>query len=282
MWARKRLDVGWSDLAFGIARSIVPPNRQAAAREVEGAFGPSAETLACLSVRSGFDLLLAALEFTPRSEVLLSAMNIGDMPKIIEGQGLIPIPVDLDVESFGPNLASLNRAITPRTRAMVVAHLCGGRVALEPILALAHERGILVFEDCAQAFDGGSFVGHPQADASMFSLGPIKTATALGGGVLRVRDRVLLSRLRARHAAWPVQSRWSYFCRLLKYSLLKLLSLRPMLSLIIAGCRAIGRDHDQFINGSVRGFAGPGFFDRIRRQPSAPLLSHGPPPAHVP
>ena len=110
MWARKRLDVGWSDLAFGIARSIVPPNRQAAAREVEGAFGPSAETLACLSVRSGFDLLLAALEFTPRSEVLLSAMNIGDMPKIIEGQGLIPIPVNLDVESFGPNLASLNRA----------------------------------------------------------------------------------------------------------------------------------------------------------------------------
>jgi dTDP-4-amino-4,6-dideoxygalactose transaminase len=52
---------------------------------------------------------------------------------------------------------------------------------------------LLVVEDCAQAYCGTEFDGHPDADVAIFSFGPIKTATASGGGLLRVRDGELLS-----------------------------------------------------------------------------------------
>jgi dTDP-4-amino-4,6-dideoxygalactose transaminase len=42
---------------------------------------------------------------------------------------------------------------------------------------------------------------------------------------------------------------------------------------MIRACRAMGRDHDRLINGSVQGFRGPGFLERIRQQPSTPVLA---------
>ena len=54
---------------------------------------------------------------------------------------------------------------------------------LQPFAEKAQEHGLLLWEDCAQAFDG-RYAGHPEADAVMFSFGPIKTATALGGVIV--------------------------------------------------------------------------------------------------
>ena len=141
-------------------------------------------------------LLLASLDLPPKSEVLITALTIPDMVRIIKDHDLVPVPLDLDLDTMGPQLDVLRRAITPATKAIVVAHLFGGRVPMEPILALAREHGLLVIEDCAQAYTGSEFRGHAEADASMFSFGPIKTATALGGAVIRVRDDRLLDRMR--------------------------------------------------------------------------------------
>lgn len=58
MWARKRLDIGWSDLAFGLWNCWVPHDLSTLQRRVEAAWSKQENTLACLSVRSGFDLLL--------------------------------------------------------------------------------------------------------------------------------------------------------------------------------------------------------------------------------
>src|SRR5690606_31664613 len=125
-----------------------------------------------------------------------SALNIKGMIKIVDRQGLTPVPIDLDIEHMAPRLELIERAITPATRAIVVAHLFGTRLDLAPLAAIARRRGIMLIEDCAQAFDGSRYRGHPEADVSMFSFGPLKTATALGGAILRVRDPALLSRMR--------------------------------------------------------------------------------------
>jgi len=273
MWVRKRFDITWSDLGFGILNTWLPRRRAAIQRRVEQIWSRCDDTLACLSVRSGFDLLLQQLRLPPKSEVLISALTIKDMVRIVRQHGLVPVPVDLDMHSLSPRFDLLRRAITPATRAVLVAHLCGGRVPMDPIIELAGEHGLLVIEDCAQAFAGTEYKGHPQSDVSMFSFGPIKTATALGGGVLRVRDRELLTRMRAAQAVYPVQGRLAYLARLLKYSAMKAGSIRPVLGLVVRVCRLIHYDHDHFFNGSARGFAGRQFFSRIRRQPSAPLLS---------
>ena len=68
MWVRKRLDIRWSDLAFGLLHAWLPADRWAAQRRVESAWSDSEGALACLSVRSGFDLLLSALALPPGSE----------------------------------------------------------------------------------------------------------------------------------------------------------------------------------------------------------------------
>lgn len=62
------------------------------------------------------------------------------------------------------------------------------------IAGVAARHGLLLWEDCAQVFTGlGGYLGHQESDATFFSFGVIKRATALGGGVARVRDAAVLS-----------------------------------------------------------------------------------------
>lgn len=273
MWVRKRIDITWPDIALGGINCWIPRDRGAIAREIEQCWSSSGDALVCLSVRSGFDLLLSTLQLPANSEVLVTAANIADMARIIAHHGLVPVPVDLDVNRMAPTVEMLQRAITPATRAMLVAHLFGSRIPLQPIVDLAKQRGLLFFEDCAQLFDGGDYRGHPQSDVVMFSFGSVKTATALGGGILQVRDRELLDRMRSKQQDYPVQGRWAYGLRLLKYAILAGGSSRLVFGAAVRVCRVLGVNYNRLISNAARGFRGPDFFSRIRRQPSAPLLA---------
>jgi perosamine synthetase len=273
MWSRKRLDIRWSDVLAGGVRACFPPDAVVARRKLEESWPGGDGAIACLSVRSGFDLLLEMLSLPRGSEVLVSALTIPDMVRIVEHHGLVPVPVDLAIERMAPTMEAWRRAITPATRAILVAHLFGSRVDMGPILELARQHGLLVFEDCAQAFAGASYPGHPQADASMFSFGVIKSSTALGGAILRVRDRQVLDKMRQMQATYPVQSRWYYLKRLIKYSAFKLLTWRWVSGLFARACRAMGYDYDRWVNGAARGFPGDDFFRQIRQQPCAALLA---------
>ncbi|MBU4270509.1 MAG: DegT/DnrJ/EryC1/StrS family aminotransferase [Planctomycetes bacterium] len=273
MWSRKRLDIGWKDLLAGVFHVCFPPVPASVCRRVEALWPAAEQTLACLSVRSGLDLLLGALVLPRGSEVLVSAITIPDVIRIVEHHGLVPAPVDLAPEATAPSIDQWRRAINPATKAILVAHLFGGRVDMEPILDLAQRHGLLVFEDCAQAFAGTTYQGHPRADASMFSFGVIKSSTALGGAVLRVRDESVLERMRQRQTTYPLQSRWRYLQRLIKYAGMKLLACRPICGAFAHACRAIGFDYDRWVNRAARGFPGDALLTQIRRQPSAPLLA---------
>ena len=88
---------------------------------------------------------------------------------------------------------------------MLIAHLFGTRLPLQRFAEKAQDHGLLLWEDCAQAFDG-RYAGHPEADAVMFSFGPIKTATSLGGALLRLRDCELLTRMNDPKATYGLVS----------------------------------------------------------------------------
>lgn len=272
MWARKRIDIKWSDLAAAIAWSLAPSDRDAAQQQLEREWSPTAEGLACLSVRSGWDLLLAAANFPRGSEVLVSSVTIPDMVRIIEHHGLIPVPLELDAQTALPTAESIAERTTPRTKAVLIAHLFGTAAPLDAHIAAAHERGLLFIEDCAQAFRGREYPGHPQADASLFSFGNIKTATALGGALLTVRRPELLNAMRSRQSQYPVQSQFAYLQRVLKYCVLKLLGTRPGFGALLLALRVLGRDHDRMLNASIRGFPAERLFELIRQRPSAALL----------
>jgi perosamine synthetase len=273
MWSRRRLDIGWTDLLYGILRVCFPPDRAAMARRVERRWPMPEQTIACLSVRSGFDLLLGALSLPRGSEVLVSAITIPDMVRIVEHHGLVPVPVDIDPRQMAPTEDQWRRAITPATRLILAAHLFGGRTDLGPIVDLARQHDLLVIEDCAQAFAGTGYQGHPLADTSMFSFGTIKSNTALGGAVLCVRNRDILARMRTVQAAYPVQGRRPYLKRLAKATGLKALSNPLVYGMFVRLCRAAGCDYDKWINRAARGFPGSDFFAQIRCQPTSPLMS---------
>ena len=228
------------------------------------------EGLACLSVRSGLDLLLEALALPTGSEVVVSAVTHLDMARILERHGIVPVPVDLDPATLDPRHDLLELAVTQRTRAILVAHLFGSTVPLRPIAAVARRHGLLLVEDCAQSLGASPRGGDRLADVSMFSLGPIKTATALGGAVLRVGDPGLLGRMRALEASRPAQPRSTYAARVARFAGLAVLA-RP----VVYGTLARLVDLDRLVTGSVRGFPGADddLFERLRARPSAPLLA---------
>jgi perosamine synthetase len=273
MWVRKRVDIGWSDLAAALAHCLLPGSRAARAADIERLWSRDGDAVACLSVRSGFDLWLSAINLPAGSEVLVSAITIPDMLRIIQDHGLVPVPVDVDPDHLAVDPTSLEQGLSPRTRAILVAHLFGTRQPLDGVAAFARRHNLLLIEDCAQAFVGTSFTGDSEADVSMFSFGPIKTATALGGALLRVPDKAVRDAMRQVLAGQPLHGSWTYARRVLKYTGIKFLTGRLAYAAVFHTWQALGRDPDQLVNGAVRGFAGPGFFQRIRRQPAASLLA---------
>ena len=141
----------WRDCSRAMQqRRAVPPRRSG--------LGTNA-ALACLSVRSGLDLLLAALELPAGAEVLYSAITIPDMAQVSREHGLVPVPVDLVGSDLRVDVDSLRRAISPRSRVLVVAHLFGARPDLTEVLAVARDADLFVVEDCAQAWCGPAYRG---------------------------------------------------------------------------------------------------------------------------
>lgn len=271
MWVRKRIEITPGELFRGLVHCALPGNRTRLIDQISQLWEQDA-TFVCLSVRSGFDVLLNSADWLPGTEVIMSGLTIPDMPRIVRENGMVPVGVDIDLATMGPNIEAIRRAITPRTKAIVVAHLLGGLVDLTPIHKLAKEHDLLLIEDCAQAYSNRSYKGDPHADVSMFSFGPIKTNTALSGGIFQVRRPELLQAMRGEQNSMPIQSRFSFARRIAKYAMVKTLSTRLVCGAIYKVMKMRGGSHDEMASTMARGFAGPGFFQKIRKQPSTPLL----------
>ncbi len=271
MWIRLRLDVGWRDLAFAFGYCLMPRKRSNAVTQARQSWSSQDDFLITLSVRSAFDLLLRAMQLPPGSEVLLSALTVPDMVHIVHMHGLVPVPVDTD-EAGNVDAISLRRAVSARTRMVVVAHLFGGRLNLNQVLELARDHRLLVVEDCAQSFCRVGDSADPATDVAMFSFGPIKTATALAGAVVRVKSPELRDRMAELLKLDPIQSRASFMLRLARFAALKLLSGKRAAAFTRYCVEGLGGDFDSLANSAVRGFRSSELLAQLRRQPSAALL----------
>ena len=272
MWVRTQLKIGWGDLLSGLAVSFVIRDRPAKLRLAESYFSGSGDTIAAYSVRSGFDLLIQALDLKPGDEVIFSALNVKGMVNIVKDAGLVPVPVDLDLAHMGPSVERLKAVITSRSRLFVAAHLFGVRLDLDPLFDLAKVHGLITAEDCAQAFNGRDYPGSTAADVNLFSFGPIKTATALGGALIRVKDRELRDRMRAIQAQYPVQPETKHRKRIMQFMGLKLVTARPVLGAIYRYYRAKGEDYEDKVADRVRDVAPLKTAKNMRFQPSATML----------
>lgn len=273
MIPRKKLDIGWLDLAFALAACLFARRRAAIQNRLEQRWSPDGHALACLSVRSGFDLVLQQLALPHGSEVLVSAITIRDMVGIIGHHGLVAVPVDLEPGACAVRLEALERAVTPRTKAVLVAHLFGNRTGMDGIVGFAQRYRIFLFEDCAQAFSADGYRGHAGSDVVMFSFGTIKTATAGGGALLNFKNGALRDSVAGAQREYPVQGHAVFARKLLKIAMLKALACRPPYTLFVFLSRATGRNHDRIIGGAVRGFPGGELMRQLRQQAPAALFA---------
>lgn len=273
MWARTQLKIGWGDLLSGGLACLLPRDRATLGDQVERYFAGDFNTMATYSVRSGFDLALQALDLNEGDEVLFSALNIKGMVTIARRAGAVPVPVDLDVGHMAPSIEHLEEAVTPKSKVLVVAHLFGTRLDMQPIADFARNHDLVLVEDCAQAFNGRAYSGHPDSDFALFSFGPLKTATALGGALIVVKDKGLFARMRDIQDTYPVQKNRNHFKRILQFSGLKIITSRWVMGMIFRFFDRRDQDYENAISDNVRNVAPLGKAKQRRYQPSSGMLA---------
>ena len=142
---------------------------------------------------------LRALDLEPGTEVIVPPITDpgGTMPVAV--MNCIPVPADSARGSLNTSAEEIAKVITARTSAIVVAHVSGHPVDMDPILQLAASRDIPVVEDCAQAhgavYKGRKVgtLGQISAFSTMFGK---HHATGAQGGVVFTRDTLLFARVR--------------------------------------------------------------------------------------
>lgn len=226
--------------------------------------------LICLSVRTGFDLILSTLNLPEGSEILVTDINIPDMFNIITGHNLTPVPVPVNKYTLNMSPAQVEAAITPATKAILVTHLFGGIMETEAIVAIARKHHLIVFEDCAQAYAGNLYSGNPASDVVMFSFGFIKTNTAGSGAIIKIKDRTLYTEVAARNSDYLQQSTTRYFKKLFKATFVKLLTNKTIYTGFYNLVMAMGKDFEDVLAGFTKGFPGDDIFKQIRHKPSIP------------
>lgn len=143
-----------------------------------------------------------ALELEPYSEVIVPPVSDpgGIMPVALSQ--LIPVPADSAPGSYNPSAEQIAARITPKTRAILVAHISGIPVDMEPVMALAREHGLKVIEDCAQCHGAryqGRMLGSIGDIAAFSTMFGKHHATGGQGGVVFTKDEALYWSVR-RHA----------------------------------------------------------------------------------
>jgi len=143
---------------------------------------------------SAISLALLAVGVKPGDEVVVPAFTYFATASAVTQIGARPVFADVEPIRFGLDPISLDRVITPRTRAIVAVHLYGLACELAPLRAIGEARGIPIVEDAAQAIgaiDGGVPVGASTSGATL-SFFPTKNLGALGdaGAFLTEHDDV--------------------------------------------------------------------------------------------
>jgi dTDP-4-amino-4,6-dideoxygalactose transaminase len=154
-----------------------------------------------VGVASGLDALtlsLCALGIGTGDEVITPANSFVGSTSCITLAGATPVFADVG-DDYNIDPGSIERAITPRTRAIIPVHLTGRPARMDAIMEIALRRGLVVVEDAAQAVGaklGGRSVG-TFGRTGAFSLHPLKTLGACGdGGIVLTDDREIADRLR--------------------------------------------------------------------------------------
>lgn len=168
------------------------------------AYNGSRHAITCANGTDALQIAMMALGLEPGDEVITPSFTYIATVEVAALLRITPVFVDVDKSSFCMDPEAVEKAITPRTRAIVPVHLYGHAADMEPIMKIAEKHGLFVIEDNAQAI-GNDYVfsdGRRKKTGSIGHIGctsfyPSKNLGAYGdGGAMFTDDDLLADKLR--------------------------------------------------------------------------------------
>lgn len=170
-------------------------------REFEERFASRVGRKQGVAVANGsvaLEAAVVALGIGPGDEVILPTSTIISCAAAIVRAGATPVLVDSDPETWNMDAGEVESRVTSRTRAIMVVHIFGIPVDMDPLLALARKHRLKVIEDAAEVI-GQTYRGRPCGsfgDISTFSFYPNKHVTTGEGGMIVADDEALAEKCR--------------------------------------------------------------------------------------
>jgi dTDP-4-amino-4,6-dideoxygalactose transaminase len=161
-------------------------------------------TIPCANGTDALQIAMMALDLQPGDEVITPSFTYIATTEVVALLKLKPVFVEVDAKTFCMDPASLRKAITPKTKAIVPVHLYGHAAPMEEIMQIANEFGLYVIEDNAQAIgcdytfsDGTKKKTGTIGTVGATSFYPSKNLGAYGdGGALFTNDDALAHKMK--------------------------------------------------------------------------------------
>ena len=157
--------------------------------KISGYLG-SKYAVGCASGTDALQVAMMALGIGPGDEVITTPFSFVATTETIVLLGVKPVYLDIYPDTFNINPGGFEKAITPRTKAIIPVHLYGQAADMDPIVTIARKHGVAVIEDSAQAL-GAAYKGKKVCtfgDIGCISFFPSKNLGCFGDGGMMVTD----------------------------------------------------------------------------------------------
>lgn len=171
-------------------------------KKFEDSFASRVDRQHGIAVSNGsvaLDAAILCLELQAGDEVIMPTFTIISCAAAIVRAGAIPVPVDADPLTWNMQASLVENAITPKTKAIMVVHIYGLPVDMDPILDICKKHHLLLIEDAAE-MHGQTYKGRPCGsfgDISTFSFYPNKHITTGEGGMIVTDNSVFAEKARS-------------------------------------------------------------------------------------
>ena len=148
---------------------------------------------ACASGTAALDIAVSALELQEGDEVIMPSFTIISCAQALTKLGIKPVLIDSEYRTFNMRVKDVESKITPKTKAIMIVHIFGLTVDIDPIINLAKKYNLKIIEDAAQAI-GQTYKGNQCGsfgDISIFSFYPNKHITTGEGGMVLCNNDLL-------------------------------------------------------------------------------------------
>ncbi len=175
------------------------PKTKAFEHDFAAYIGGGVEAMAVSSATAGLHLALEACGIRAGDEVITSVYTFTSTAEVIRYLGADPVFADIDERTLNISPESIEKAITPKTKAIMPVHVGGLPCDMDAILAIAKKHGLKVVEDAAHAFPvryKGRMIGALDSDAAVYSFYATKTITTGEGGMVVTKNKDMVKRIK--------------------------------------------------------------------------------------